>query len=63
MLGQSTVVGTGGDSVIGLCFVEVFKMFEADFETEAVGVIGEIGGMLKRGWQPAYATKVHRSLW
>jgi succinyl-CoA synthetase alpha subunit len=32
-------------------------MFEADFETEAVGVIGEIGGMLKRGWQPATQQK------
>ena len=42
--GQSTAVGIGGDPVIGLDFVDVFKMFEADQETEAVVVIGEIGG-------------------
>jgi len=43
-LGQSTAVGIGGDPVVGLNYVDVFKMFEADPETEAVVVIGEIGG-------------------
>ncbi|HEY3314056.1 MAG TPA: succinate--CoA ligase subunit alpha [Bacillota bacterium] len=42
--GQSTVVGMGGDRVVGLNFVNVLKRFEADPDTEAVVMIGEIGG-------------------
>ena len=43
-LGQSTVVGMGGDPVAGLTFVEVLTLLEADPETEAVVLVGEIGG-------------------
>ncbi len=43
-LGNSTVVGVGGDPVIGTDPTEVVKMFEADPETEQIVVIGEIGG-------------------
>lgn len=43
-LGQSTVVGLGGDRVVGLSFVDVLKMFEEDPQTEAVVLVGEIGG-------------------
>jgi succinyl-CoA synthetase alpha subunit len=43
-LGLSTVVGLGGDRVVGLSFVDVLKMFEADPQTEAVVLVGEIGG-------------------
>jgi len=43
-LGQSTCIGLGGDPVVGLSFVDVLKMFKADPETEAVVLIGEIGG-------------------
>jgi succinyl-CoA synthetase alpha subunit len=43
-LGQSTAVGIGGDPIIGLDFVDLLEMFEADPETEAVVLIGEIGG-------------------
>lgn len=43
-LGQSTAVGVGGDSVVGLDLLEVVKMFQDDGETKAVVVIGEIGG-------------------
>jgi len=43
-LGQSTAVGIGGDPVVGLSFVDLLKMFEKDPGTEAVVLIGEIGG-------------------
>jgi len=45
--GQSTCIGLGGDPVVGLSFVEVLRMFEADKRTEAVALIGEIGGNLE----------------
>jgi succinyl-CoA synthetase alpha subunit len=43
-LGQSTCVGIGGDPVAGLYFQELLQMFEDDPETEAIVMIGEIGG-------------------
>ncbi|MCL4464905.1 MAG: succinate--CoA ligase subunit alpha [Chloroflexi bacterium] len=43
-LGQTTCVGIGGDPIIGTSFVDVLSLFEADPATEAVVLIGEIGG-------------------
>lgn len=46
-LGQSTCVGLGGDPVVGLSFVDVLREFDKDVQTEAVVLIGEIGGNLE----------------
>ena len=43
-VGQSTCLGLGGDPVVGLSFIDCLKMFRDDPETEAVVLIGEIGG-------------------
>jgi succinyl-CoA synthetase alpha subunit len=43
-LGQSTAVGIGGDPIIGSRFLDIMKLFQADDATEAVVMIGEIGG-------------------
>jgi succinyl-CoA synthetase alpha subunit len=43
-IGQSTCVGIGGDPVVGTTFVDALALFEADPETKAVVMIGEIGG-------------------
>jgi succinyl-CoA synthetase alpha subunit len=43
-LGQSTCVGIGGDPIIGLDFVDILRLFNDDPQTDAVVLIGEIGG-------------------
>jgi succinyl-CoA synthetase alpha subunit len=43
-LGNSTIVGIGGDPVVGSSFVDILYRFEADPETEQVVMVGEIGG-------------------
>jgi succinyl-CoA synthetase alpha subunit len=43
-VGQTTCVGIGGDPIVGTSFVDVIDMFNQDDETEAIVMIGEIGG-------------------
>jgi succinyl-CoA synthetase alpha subunit len=43
-LGNSTIVGIGGDPIVGSSFVDVLARFEADTQTEQVVMVGEIGG-------------------
>ena len=43
-LGNSTIVGIGGDPVVGSSFIDVLAKFEADPETELIVMVGEIGG-------------------
>lgn len=43
-LGESTCLGIGGDPIVGTSFIELLELFERDKETEAIVLIGEIGG-------------------
>ena len=47
-IGQSTCVGIGGDALPGSTFVDILELFEADPNTEAVILIGEIGGTMEQ---------------
>ena len=56
-IGQSTCVGIGGDAIIGSQFVDILELFAADPETEAIVLIGEIGGAAEE--EAAAWAKVH----
>ena len=43
-LGNSTIVGIGGDPVVGSSFIDILQRFQADDETEVIVMVGEIGG-------------------
>lgn len=59
-LGQSTCVGIGGDPIIGLDFVDLLEMFEKDPGTEAVVMIGEIGGTAEEEAAEYYKKKMKK---
>ena len=46
-IGQSTCLGIGGDPVVGLNFIDALELFKSDEQTEAVVLVGEIGGNLE----------------
>ena len=58
-IGQSTCVGIGGDPIVGSSFVEILELFEHDPGTEAVVLIGEIGGTKEQ--EAAEFIKAHMS--
>ena len=47
-IGQSTCVGIGGDALPGSTFIDILELFEADRDTKAVVLIGEIGGTMEQ---------------
>ncbi len=59
-LGQSSCVGIGGDPIIGTSFVDCLEAFEADPETDAIVVIGEIGGTDEQQAAEYVSTKMRK---
>jgi succinyl-CoA synthetase alpha subunit len=56
-LGQSTCVGLGGDPIVGTSFIDLLKMYQDDPETEAILMMGEIGGTAEE--EAAHYVKAH----
>ena len=50
--GQSSCVGIGGDPIPGSHFIDILSLFQEDSSAEAIVMVGEIGGTLKKRRQP-----------
>jgi succinyl-CoA synthetase alpha subunit len=59
-LGQSTCIGIGGDPIVGLQFIDALKLFSDDPRTEAVVLIGEIGGSAEEEAAEYIRTRVRK---
>ena len=59
-MGQTTCIGIGGDPVIGTTFLDVLPLFEADPETKAIVMMGEIGGTDEEEAAKYIAAKVRK---
>jgi succinyl-CoA synthetase alpha subunit len=61
-IGQSTCIGIGGDPIVGTGFVELLEMFENDEQTEAIVLIGEIGGAEEEKAASFIRTSMHKKV-
>jgi succinyl-CoA synthetase alpha subunit len=59
-IGQSTVVGIGGDPIAGSSFTDILRLFEADEETRAAVLIGEIGGSAEEEAAEFFKKHMHK---
>jgi succinyl-CoA synthetase alpha subunit len=61
-LGQSTCVGIGGDPIVGTGFAELLELFENDDQTQAIALIGEIGGDEEEKAAAFISSSVHKKV-
>jgi succinyl-CoA synthetase alpha subunit len=61
-IGQSTCVGIGGDPILGSTYLDLLPLFEADPETEAIVLIGEIGGSAEKDAADYWKAKMKKPI-